>query len=327
MVPRGTNKGLLPKRQPFTRGPTVHDIYMGLTRINGSRWEGTRPDSNDGETMALPPTQPNPDQLTQVEQLLEHFEQLESQLRQVRDGLTHSHRLATLGTIASIIAHEYNNILTPILSYGQLALGQPDNHELLITAVQKAVAGAERAAHISSSLLGFAREADHDHAASLQSTIHDTLGCLGRDPKKDGIDLTIDLPDVRVAISPLNLQQILLNLILNAKQAMGRQGGSLRIEGRIQGQTVQIDVADTGPGIPKKVMDRLFEPFVTERHHATGKPGERKGTGLGLCICRDLIRNAGGEITADNLSGQGATFHLTIPLADDLFAPPERSTP
>ncbi len=275
--------------------------------------------------MALPPTQPHPDQMAQVEHLLEHFEELEVQLQQVRDGLTHSHRLATLGTIASIIAHEYNNILTPILSFGQLALSKPDNHEMLKTAVEKAVAGAERAAHISSSLLGFAREADQEHAASLRMTIRDTLGCLGRDPKKDGIDLIVDVPDVRVAISPLNLQQVLLNLILNAKQAMHRRGGSLRIDGRTDGTLVHIDVADTGPGIPEKIMGRLFEPFVTQRQYSPDDdPSERRGTGLGLCICRDLIRNAGGSISAESEQGKGATFHLTIPRADDLFATPSK---
>jgi len=278
--------------------------------------EARRSDTSIGATMPSQRMQPNTDQLAQVEQMLEHFEQLEAQLRQVRDGLTHSHRLATLGTIASIIAHEYNNILTPILSYGQLALAKPDNHEMLITAVEKAVAGAQRAAHISTSLLGFARESDDDHAAGLKSTIHDTLGCLGRDLKKDGIDLTIDVPDIQVAISPLKLQQVLLNLILNAKQAMGRSGGTLRIDAQVKNQMINVDVADSGPGIPPEIMGRLFEPFVTQRHHQPGNTNERKGTGLGLCICRDLIRNAGGEISVDSTPGLGAIFHLSLPLTD-----------
>lgn len=91
--------------------------------------------------MSAPRNTPPSDQLAQVSQLLEHFEQLETQLEQVRDGLTHSHRLATLGTIASIIAHEYNNILTPIINYGQLALAKPDDQKMLKLAVEKAVAG------------------------------------------------------------------------------------------------------------------------------------------------------------------------------------------
>lgn len=262
---------------------------------------------------------PHPDQLAQVEHLLEHFEQLEHQLQQVREGLTHSHRLATLGTIASIIAHEYNNILTPIISYGQMAMSKPDDHELLQTAVQKAVAGAERAAHISSSLLGFAREADQEHVAPLGDTIRDTIACLGRDPAKDGVQVNIDVPDVQLAMTPLNLQQVLLNLFLNAVKAMRRSGGQLNISARVEGTLVHLDVADTGPGIPAEIRDRLFEPFATHRVSPVDDPMERKGTGLGLCICRDLTRNVGGSISVDSTPGHGATFHLTIPKADDLF--------
>ncbi len=277
---------------------------------------------------APPPQPPHPDQLAKVEQLLVHLEQLEAQLQQVRDGLTHSHRLATLGTIASIIAHEYNNILTPILSYGQLALGRPqEDPTMLKTAVEKAVSGAARAAHISSSLLGFAREADQEHVADLPSVIRDTFGCLGRDPQKDGIEVVVDVPEVKVAMSPLNLQQVLLNLVLNAKQAMQRSGGSLKILGRVEGTLVHIDVADTGPGIPEQILDRLFEPFVTHRRHQPDDPPERKGTGLGLCICRDLVRNAGGKISVDSVPGEGATFHLTVPVADDIFSlPPQHKS-
>ena len=257
--------------------------------------------------------------MTQVEQLLAHFEQLESQFQQVREGLTHSHRLATLGTIASIIAHEYNNILTPIVSYGQMALASPDDHALMKKAVEKSLSGAERAAQITSSLLGFAREADQAHAAVLRSTIQEAISCLARDPKKDGVVLTIDVPDVQVAMSPLNLQQVLLNLILNAIQAMRQVGGSLSITGSVKGTLVYLEVADTGPGIPELIRDRLFEPFVTHRCTDAQDTGDRKGTGLGLCICRDLIRNAGGTIGFESTPGKGTTFRLTIPKADDLF--------
>lgn len=258
--------------------------------------------------------------LDTVADLLAEFEKLETQLHQVREGLTHSHRLATLGTIATIIAHEFNNILTPMMSYGQLALARPNDHDLMRKAVEKAVSGSERAAKICSSLLGFSREADEHHVAPLMRTIDETIACLSRDPKKDGIDLTIDVPDVQVAISPLNLQQVLLNLILNAKKAMGIRGGRLRITAKIEGSMVHIDVADNGPGIPPAIRDRLFEPFVTLKNHPDRDDGlERKGTGLGLCICRDLVRNAGGNITVDSVPDQGATFHICLPKADDLF--------
>src|SRR5690606_28669461 len=139
------------------------------------------------------------EQLAHVEHLLDHLEQLETQFHILRDGLTHSHRLATIGTIASMVAHEYNNILTPIITYAQLALANPDDHDLLIRAVQKALSGAERAAAISSSMLGFAREGDASNTAELRQAIDDAIACLGRDPARDGIQLTVHVPRVTVA--------------------------------------------------------------------------------------------------------------------------------
>lgn len=273
--------------------------------------------------MAAVQPQPHPDQLAQVEQLLEHFEQIEEQFQSVRESLTHSHRLATLGTIATVIAHEYNNILTPMISYGQMALAKPEDHEFMKKAVEKALQGALRAAKISSSLLGFAREADQEHAARLHTVIDEAVGCLAREPSKDGVQLIVDVPDVLIAISPLNLQQILLNLILNARKAMRRKGGRLEIRGSIEHDNVHLTVHDTGPGIPPQIMDRLFEPFATHKIDTDAAESdyspERKGTGLGLCICRDLVRNVGGSIHAESIPGQGATFHIILPKADDLF--------
>ena len=261
---------------------------------------------------------PDPQELAHVEELLAHFEQLEAQFQQVRDGLTHSHRLATLGTIASIVAHEYNNILTPVISYAQLALADPDDPALMRKAVEKALSGAERAARISSSLLGFAREGDEQQVALLPKTIAEAVSCLGRDPAKDGITLKVAVPEVTVAIPPLNLQQVMLNLILNARKAM-KGGGQLRITGRQDGRLVNVDVADTGPGIPEEILDRLFDPFVTQELHPSDDGVDARGTGLGLCICRELIRNAGGRISVTTTPGRGATFHLVLPRADEPF--------
>ncbi len=253
------------------------------------------------------------------EQMLHQFVVMEDQFERVREGLKHSHRLATLGTIASIIAHEYNNILTPVISYAQLALARPDDHDLMRKAVEKGLAGAEKAAYISSSLLGFASEEDeNEHISVLPRIIQSSFDCLAREPEKDGIDLKIDVPEVKVAIAPIGLQQILVNLILNARKAMRQNGGGvLSINARVDGEMVHIDIADTGPGIPDKIRDRLFEPFVTCRTESElPEFTEQKGTGLGLCICRDLVRSAGGTIRCETETGAGTTFHITLPLAE-----------
>lgn len=272
------------------------------------------------------------DELSSVESLLEHFGQLEEQLQQVRQSLTHSHRLATLGTIATVIAHEYNNILTPVMSYAQFALAHGDDVQLMKKALQKAMAGAERASGISNSLLGFAKQEDQRYTAHLPTIVQEAINCLARDPKKDRVQLTVDVPDIHLAISALNLQQVLMNLILNAQKAMkANGGGQLTVSARLVGRLVQIDVADTGPGIPADIRDRLFEPFITRSHPTTpasesagdARPASA-GTGLGLCICRDLIRQAAGQITFETETNRGTIFHITLPMAEELFQDPDQ---
>jgi len=131
--------------------------------------------------------------------------------------------------------------------------------------------------------------------------------------------LSVAIPDVQIAIEPLNLQQVLVNLILKAKKAVRRSGGQLKIAARVQGTQVHIKVANSGPGISDEVPNRLFKPFVSHRLGPEEDPGEHKATGLGLCICRDLIRQTGGSIQVESSPETGAIFHIMLPKADDLF--------
>lgn len=274
------------------------------------------PDKRNPESSmrAENPPVPNERQLNQLEELLSHFEQMEAQFQLVQESLTRSHRLATMGAVAAMVAHEFNNLLAPIIRHSQLALSEPSDQELMKKAVEKALSGAEQAAHICSSMLGFARDVEQPTIADLRQTIDEAIGCLGRDPAKDKIKCTIDVPHVQVAMSPANLQQVLINLILNARQTMKSQscGGALILTARTQDNAVLLDVKDTGPGIPPTIADRIFEPFVSKR---AGAKDHCSGSGLGLCICRDLIRHVGGRISVTSEHGQGATFHLEIPLA------------
>ncbi|MCC7145758.1 MAG: HAMP domain-containing histidine kinase [Phycisphaeraceae bacterium] len=259
--------------------------------------------------------------LEQAEFLLDQLENLQTQLEQVREHLTHSHRLATLGMLASIVAHEFNNILTPIISYAQLALSAPKDQELMRKAVEKALAGSERAARIASSVLGFAAQEDEQDSACLPAVVEESINCLGRHPSRDGIELHVNVPDLTLDISPLNLQQILMNIFLNARKVMSKGGGRLTITACQENTDVRIDVADTGPGIPEAVRERVFEPFVTQAADEQN-PEQSKGTGLGLAICRDLVQSAGGKIWFDTQTGKGTTFHVQLPLAVD----PDSST-
>ncbi|MBL4701195.1 MAG: HAMP domain-containing histidine kinase [Phycisphaeraceae bacterium] len=264
------------------------------------------------------PTSEN-DQLASIEQLLEHFEHLESQFKTVRESLTRSHRLTTLGTLSSIVAHELNNILTPVMSYSELALQRPDDLELTKKALGKAVAGCQRAAKISQCILEFSHTSDQTHIANLSETVKDTLACLARDPAKDGIKLILNLPDVQVQMSPLNLQQVLMNLILNARKVLRKSGGELEISGRTNGRHLHLEIRDTGPGIPPEIQETLFDAFVTQNADPNDINNESRGTGLGLCICRDLVHQVGGEIDFQTDAGQGTTFFLTLPILENLY--------
>ena len=255
---------------------------------------------------------PAPNKLDEAELLLNELESVEQKLTQLQEGLTRSHRLATLGTIASIIAHEFNNVLTPVVSYCQLAQQNPEDLPLLRKAVDKALIGAQRAADISSSMLGFARNGTSENTCIVKPVIDEVFSCLGRPPERDGIQPKIDIQtDLAAAISPLGLQQVILNLVLNARQAMRRRGGELRITATGNDESVRITVADTGTGIPPEILPRVFEPFVTQRQSTTS--GSEQGTGLGLAVCRDLIRAASGQITIQQTGPAGTTFAIELP--------------
>jgi len=257
-----------------------------------------------------------PLKLAHAQEVLNYFEQIEGQFKQVSEGLTHLQRLATLGTLSSMVAHEFNNVLTPVISYLQMALANPDDRQLSQKALEKALFGTQRAAYICASLLDFSRDEDVETRADLKECVDAVLACLARDPQKDGIELRVDLAQAEAAISPISLQQVLLNLILNAKKAMGKAGGVLTILGRAEGDTIHLQLADTGGGVAPEVADRLFEPFVT--HQAGTERADEKGSGLGLYICKDIILRAGGEIHFESLPGRGTTFHITIPAAKPL---------
>jgi signal transduction histidine kinase len=262
---------------------------------------------------------------------------LQSRIDLLQQTLAQQNKLATLGMVTAVIAPEFNNILTPMISYTKFAMSEKADDALRQKALSKALTGSERLANISKSLLGFAR-GDESATASVLTAVRGTIACLARDPAKDGITLTIEVPeDLCAGINAGHLQQVLMNLIVNARSAMlARQtGGSKRItiRGTRRNKTVELSVADTGPGIPKDVLPRIFDPFFSTKK--AGEPrvegageapdGEenmpRGGTGLGLTICQELINAAGGSIYVASEEGVGTTFTIELPTAIPLPKP------
>ena len=241
----------------------------------------------------------------------------QEQLDSLRQQLTETQRLATIGTIAAVIAHEFNNLLTPIISYSQFALGsaqsQTPDMELICKALSKAFASATKAGRICSSMLGLARGESSPAQVSLQNLVDETLAVMARDPQKDGIALRVQVqPDLSVHGDPIQLEQVLLNLLINARQAMLGRGWAIHIQAKtLETGEICLMVGDTGPGIPEKLLPRIFEPFFTTK--STARRGESKGTGLGLAICKEIVERHRGRIEVASEVGRGTTFSIYLP--------------
>jgi two-component system NtrC family sensor kinase len=244
--------------------------------------------------------------------------ELQAQLNSLRDQLTESQRLATIGTIAAVIAHEFNNLLTPIVSYSQYALqsaeGDKPDMDLIRKALTKSYQSSAKAGRICNSMLGLARGESSSGRVSIQQLVDETLVVLARDPKKDGIALRVQVqPELAVEADPVQLEQVLLNLLINARQAMlEKGGGSITIKAQETGAgEAKIQVIDTGPGIPERLISKIFLPFFTTK--GTARKGEAKGTGLGLAICKEIVESHHGRIEVASEVGKGTTFSVFLP--------------
>ena len=161
-------------------------------------------------------------------------------------------------------------------------------------------------------LLRFARDdRDRPQPTSLPEVVQRTLRLVGENWKRHSISLTVDVPATLplVQARPQQLQQVLLNLLINAKDALVQAGCEDRrvaLTARVDGNSVQFCVSDNGPGIPANLGERIFEPFVTTKR-------ARGGTGLGLSISKSIIEGYGGTIDVESQPGHGATFCVCLP--------------
>ena len=253
-----------------------------------------------------------------VDTLEARLAEANEQLSLLKEQITQSQRLATIGTISAVIAHEFNNILTPVVSYSQFALTsaqseQPDM-DLIRKALTKSFQGATKAGKVCASMLGLVRGESESTSVTIQSLIDETLAVMARDPKKDGIALRLQIqPELAVCGDPVQLEQVLLNLLINARQAMAGKTGSITIKAASTDEAVKLQVIDTGPGIAPQHLPRIFDPFFTTK--VTARRGEPRGTGLGLAICREILDNHRGTIDVSSEVGKGTTFTLTLPKA------------
>ena len=233
-------------------------------------------------------------------------ETLKSQLA----GLQH---LANVGTVSHMIAHEINNLLTPLKSYATLALSHMDDAALTKKALEKAASNCERASKVMQSLLALAHgKSQEKKASSLRDLVEEIFAGLCRDFSKDKISVEVRIPeDLTVWGVPVQIQQVLMNLILNARDAMLPRGGILTIQAAQKADEVEIIVSDTGEGIDPAVLSSVFDAFFTTKTHKD--PARQSGTGLGLAFCKMVVDGHDGRISVESTPGQGTRFKITLP--------------
>jgi signal transduction histidine kinase len=237
-----------------------------------------------------------------------------SETDQLRQQLLQAQRLSSVGALASSVAHEFNNILTTIINYAKLAIRAEEEPAARTQALEKILKGSQRAATIINSMLGFARNnSTQRQRTDLVALVEELLVLTEKDLSKHRIQLEKKYQGrPHAPVVPAQIEQVLLNLIINARQAMPR-GGRLRIEVRENGRThmAELAVTDTGVGIPPDRLRLIFEPFYTTKEPDENGHG---GTGLGLSVCRQIMDQHQGRIRVESLVGRGSTFTLKLPL-------------
>ena len=233
--------------------------------------------------------------------------ELESQLSQ-------ADKLSSIGLLAAGVAHEVNTPLAVISSYTQMLAKQLQGDPQKSGLLEKITRQTFRASEIVNNLLNFSRTSGTEFAdVDINKVITDTLGLLEHQFKTAKIEVQSDLAAKISAIqgNPGRLQQVFLNLFLNAKDAMAG-GGHLKVS-TSNGEMVSVRVSDTGSGIAPEHIQRIYDPFFTTK--ATPTEGQSRGTGLGLSVTYGIIQEHAGKIRVESNPGAGTTFALDFPLS------------
>jgi two-component system NtrC family sensor kinase len=248
----------------------------------------------------------------------ESVRQLE-ELKLAQAQLIHAEKLSAVGELASGVAHEINNPLTTILGQVYLMLDHGGFDEYVRDKLNIVSEETSRAARIVQNMLVFARRYTPERRpCSLDEQMKRVLELKGYQLDHDGVRVATDFaPCPPVSADENRIQQVLLNLVQNAHQAMARVPGPrvLTIRTGRRDASAFVEVLDTGPGIPADVLPKIFDPFFT-----TKPPGE--GSGLGLSVSYGIVTEHGGVLTAENLPEGGARFVIELPLPDAAPAAP-----
>jgi PAS domain S-box-containing protein len=242
---------------------------------------------------------------------------VEAELQRQRDTLYQTEKLAALGTLSAGIAHEMNNPLGIITSRIEVMLLDAEEQNLptqVLEDLQVLHRATQRVARIATNLRSFARQTPREHTrVDLNAVVAETLLLMQKPLEVDGITLITSLdPGLGPILGDANtLQQVLLNLVTNAREAMASGGGEIRIETRVVAERpgwMRVVIRDTGPGISPEELSKVFDPFYTTK---------RTGTGLGLSVSYGIIQDHHGTVDVQSVPGKGTTFILAFPVAPD----------
>ena len=246
--------------------------------------------------------------------------------RVIETQLAQTQKMQAVGQLAGGIAHDFNNLLTAIIAAADLCLGRDDLADPLQADLLHIRRSAERGAALVKQLLAFSRRQTlQPRIIRLADAIEDVAALLRRLlGQRVVLDLDLELPSHMIRVDPVQFDQVVVNLALNARDAMP-QGGRLTIRTgnltlyrpMVRGQEVippgryaVVEVADTGVGIPAEDLPRLFEPFFTTKK-------EMGGTGLGLATVYGIVRQTDGFISVESVPGEGSTFRIYLPIVPD----------
>jgi two-component system, NtrC family, sensor kinase len=242
------------------------------------------------------------------------------ELRHKQVELIQSSKLAAVGTFASGIAHEFNNLLGSMLGHAELG-HSADEIEEKDHSLEVISQACRRGRSITRGLLTFARRQEHQRTlADITDAIHETLMLVELDLRKSRITVVRQIEPVSLTYCDLGqLSQVVLNFITNARDAMGTTGGTLTIALRERQSQIELSVSDTGSGIPAELLEKIFEPFVTTKGSLGGS--QTPGTGLGLSVSYGIVKEHGGTILVESEVGRGTTMLVRMPI---LTEPPVR---
>lgn len=245
----------------------------------------------------------------------------EQEREQLQSQLLQSQKMEAVGRLAGGVAHDFNNILGAILNYASFIQQNPDDRDAVVADAREIMEAATRAAALTRQLLMLSRrETPHLERVDLNEVVTDYARFLERTLGED-VNLQLQLTPHAgpVLADRLNVEQILLNLAVNARDAMP-QGGTLTISVQPEGPSqVRLSVSDTGHGMSQDVADRAFEPFFTTKPAGAG-------TGLGLAMVYGIAESLGGTARLDANPGQGSTVHVIVPVTESLDEP-EQAAP